>query len=115
MDVFAPAKIAPGLDAVKLRFRARCLINKEPGQPALMFLVGTQGASTGKPVKLFLSPEWRWYEVLIRFRASPENNLFSITTVASPLAVDIDDLTFSPATPEEAVRPTPREGPLAQP
>jgi uncharacterized repeat protein (TIGR01451 family) len=115
MDVFAPAKIAPGLDAVRLRFRARCQVNPEPSRPVLMFLLGTRDSSTGKPVKLFLSPEWRWYDVVIRFRASPENNLFSITTVASPLAVDIDDLTFSPVTPEEAVRPTPREGPLAQP
>ena len=115
MDAFAAAKIAPGLDAVRLRFRARCHINPEPSLPALMFLLGTRQAQTGKPVKLFLTPEWRLYDVLIRFRANPENDLFKITTVASPLAVDIDDLSFSPATAEEAKRPTPREGPLAQP
>jgi hypothetical protein len=114
-NVFATAKIAPGLDAVKLRFRARCQINPEPSLPTLMFLLGTQQAQTGEPVKLFLSPEWRWYDVLVRFCPNPENNFFLITTVASPLAVDIDDLSFYLATPEEAVRPTPHEGPLAQP
>lgn len=42
------------------------------------------------------------HDVVVRFRPNPENDGFKITTVASPLSVDIDDISFSLPTDEEA-------------
>jgi hypothetical protein len=110
-DAFAPVALPPGCSAVKIRFRARCQINAEPAHPAIMLLFGTRESSKGKPVKLAVYPEWRDYEVVARFPANDKNNQFKITTVTSPLAVDIDDIRFFAATAEESAVPVPREGP----
>jgi hypothetical protein len=98
-DVFAPARIPADLSAVRVRFRARCTINGDPTRPALMLLIGDKKRSKGKPVQLAVSPEWRTHEVLVRFQARAGNDQFKIQTLASPLAVDLDDLEILPAGP----------------
>ena len=108
--VHAPVTIPQGVSEIRISFRARCFINPEPSRPIIMFLIGSSSSSKGKPVKIQPDGQWAEQEILVRFKAGEHNRQLSITTVASPLAVDIDDIKISEAVnPPPA--PMPKEGP----
>ncbi len=108
--VLAPVTIPPDVSEIRISFRARCHINPEPGRPVIMFLIGSSSSSKGKPVKTQPDGQWSEQEILVRFKAGEHNRQLSITTVANPLAVDIDDIKISEAVnPPPA--PKPKEGP----
>jgi len=103
---FGAAKMPAETAAIRVRFRARCHRNPEPARPAIMFLVGNaEGTSSGKPVKIAPDGQWAEQEVIVRFQSGPQNRHLLITTVASPLAVDIDDIIITATSADDAVPP----------